>query len=175
MNWVVANRLRILAVITVMSTGIISFGSIEHLASSHDGGFTWMSWLFPLCLDAVAAVGVDLWLTRSKAWRGASVLALSAIAMSLAANTADHWLTTHTVLAGILGAVPPAMLAALLIVLHRHSTPDEPQKPKMVTAAQVLPDFKIVHADIPTTNGAEIGGRHHQGGRTMEEIIRGPS
>jgi hypothetical protein len=113
-------RLRIFAALTVASAAVISFVSIKHLAEY--AGFGEFSWLFPLTLDAVAAFGMDLWVTHSPAWKRARALALTAIIGSLIANITDHWLSTGTVLPAVLGAVPPGMLAALLAVLHQHAS-----------------------------------------------------
>lgn len=115
-------RLRAFAAITITSAAIISFQSVRHLAEM--AGFGWLAWLFPLTLDAVAAFGMDVWIRRSRAWREAAALAMVAISGSLVANVVDHWLTQQSVLAAVLGAVPPAMLAALLFVLHRHGRPE---------------------------------------------------
>lgn len=114
------NRLHIGGFITVACTATLSFTSTQHLAAM--AGFGWTSWLFPIGIDAVAAVAMDIWMRRvAKSWQWAAVLACLAIAESLAANVADHWLTTHTILAAILGSIPPLMLAGLLIVIHRHA------------------------------------------------------
>lgn len=87
-------------------------------------GFGPLSWLYPLCLDAVAAVGMDLWMSNSRAQRPAKWLALSAVTLSLAANVAD-WMFTG-IGAAVLGAVPPVMLAALLLTMHRHGSTAAP-------------------------------------------------
>jgi hypothetical protein len=116
--WPVA-RLRAFAAVTITSAAVISFDSIRHLAAIY--GFSGLSWMFPLTLDAVAAFGMDLWIRESAAMRSARSLALVAIGLSLVANVADHWISQRSVLAAFLGAVPPAMLAALLAVLHRHT------------------------------------------------------
>lgn len=113
-------RLRVFAALTIASAAVVSFDSIRHLAQH--AGFGQLAWLFPLTLDAVAAYGMDLWVQRSPAWKQARALALAAIFGSLLANIADHWLTARTVLPAVLGAVPPAMLAALLAVAHRHAS-----------------------------------------------------
>jgi len=111
-------RLRLFAAATIVSAAVISFESLKHLAEY--AGFGHFSFLFPLTLDAVAALGMDLWVTRSPAWKQAKALALAAIFGSLVGNIADHWISQGTILPAVLGAVPPAMLAALLAVLHRH-------------------------------------------------------
>ena len=113
-------RLRIFAAITIASAAVISFESLKHLAEF--AGFGHFAFLFPLTLDAVAALGMDLWVTRSPAWKQARALALAAIGGSLIGNIADHWISQGTILPAVLGAVPPGMLAALLAVLHRHAS-----------------------------------------------------
>lgn len=113
-------RVRIFAALTIASAAVISFESLKHLAEY--AGFGHFSFLFPLTLDAVAALGMDLWVTRSPAWKQARALALAAIGGSLVGNIADHWISQGTVLPAVLGAVPPGMLAALLAVLHKHAS-----------------------------------------------------
>jgi outer membrane biosynthesis protein TonB len=114
-------RLRIMAFITIADTGLISYVSTRNLAERW--GFGSLSWLYPLCLDAVAAVGMDLWMSNSPAKRAAAWLSLTAVALSLAANVAD-WLYVGPG-AAVLGAVPPLMLAALLLTMHRHGAHTE--------------------------------------------------
>lgn len=110
-------RLRLMAFITIADTGLISYVSTRNLAERW--GFGTLSWLYPLCLDAVAAVGMDLWMSGSPAKRAAARLTLVAVGLSLVANIAD-WLYVG-VGAAALGAVPPLMLAALLLTMHVHS------------------------------------------------------
>lgn len=116
-TWSVA-RLRIFAALTIASAAAISFESIRHLAET--AGFGVLAWLFPLTLDAVAAYGMDLWVRRSPAMKSARWLALAAILGSLVANVVDHYMVQRSYLGAVLGAVPPAALAALLAVAHRH-------------------------------------------------------
>jgi hypothetical protein len=128
-------RLRAFATLPVVSAAVISFESVRHLAES--AGFGPLAWLFPLTLDAAVAFGTDLWIRkeRSAAMSQARLLALVVIVLSLAANVADHWLTTRSVLAAVLGAIPPAVLAAMLAVMHRHAVGPKDQKP-----APAVPD-----------------------------------
>jgi hypothetical protein len=114
-------RLRALAAITVLATAWISFSSSQDLAMR--AGFGIRSWAFPICLDAVAAFATDCWMRRTAAQRPAATLALFAIGLSLASNVADHYLVAGTALAALLGGIPPAMLAWLLLVLHKHGQP----------------------------------------------------
>jgi Protein of unknown function (DUF2637) len=113
-------RLRLMAAATVGCDAVFSYVSTRNLAERF--GFGWLSWLFPLCLDATAAVGMELWLSRSPAQRPAKWLALAAIALSLAANFIDWRLAQNSWGSAVLGAVPPAMLALQLLVLHQHES-----------------------------------------------------
>ena len=129
MNWPHASisqawRIRLLAFVTIAVTAVISFSSLRNLADR--AGFHDLAWLFPVCLDAVAALGVELWLGNSLARRGARNLALGAIVLSTAGNIYDWGIrsklwTSGLWLAPALGAVPPLGLAFLLLVLHWHS------------------------------------------------------
>jgi hypothetical protein len=114
-----------MAFVTIADTGVISYVSTRNLAERW--GFGALSWLYPLCLDAVAAVGMDLWMSNSPARRPAACLSLFAVGLSLAANVAD-WLYVGTG-AAVLGAVPPLMLAALLLTMHYHAARTEPAAP----------------------------------------------
>ncbi|MFL6125495.1 DUF2637 domain-containing protein [Actinophytocola sp.] len=133
-----------MAFITIADTGLISYVSTRNLAERW--GFGALSWLYPLCLDAVAAVGMDLWMSNSPAKRAAKWLALFAVALSLAANVVD-WLYIGPG-AAVLGAVPPLMLAALLLTLHRHGahTAHTPTRTSISTTEQAPRD----HPDTDT-------------------------
>lgn len=119
-NWKTV-RLRAGAFIVVACAAAISFTSSKDLAVM--AKFGWLAWLFPVCLDAVAAVALDIWIRHSAAQRIAGWLGMAAIMLSTASNGADHYLSTGMVLAAVLGVVPPAMLAWMLLVLHRHAAP----------------------------------------------------
>lgn len=117
-------RIRLLAFVTIAVTAVISFSSLRNLADR--AGFHDLAWLFPVCLDAVAALGVELWLSNSPARRGAMTLALGAIVLSTAGNIFDWGIRSKLWQPGLwlapaLGAIPPLGLAFLLLVLHRHS------------------------------------------------------
>jgi hypothetical protein len=116
-------RIRLLAFVTIAVTAVISFSSLRNLADR--AGFHNLAWLFPVCLDAVAALGMDLWLSNSPARRGARTLALGAIVLSTAGNVFDWGIRSAlwavpVWLAPVLGAIPPIGLASLLLVLHQH-------------------------------------------------------
>ncbi|HEY2101451.1 MAG TPA: DUF2637 domain-containing protein [Pseudonocardia sp.] len=143
-------RLRIGALIVVACAAAISFMSSRDLAvMAH---FGWLSWLFPVCLDAVAAVALDIWIRRTAAQRIAGWLGMTAITLSTASNAADHYLSTGMVLAAVLGVVPPAMLAWLLLVLHKHATPVPVTHPVSVPGGLVHapgPDPAAVPVPVP--------------------------
>lgn len=146
-------RLRIFSAITIASAAVISFDSIRHLADY--AGFGDLSWLFPLTLDAVAAFGMDLWIRRSPAWKQARALALVSILGSTVANVADHYISSRgTILPAVLGAVPPAALAALLAVLHRHGAGTAAAGPVLVN--RTVRDE--VWRSLPQADRYRIGG-----------------
>lgn len=112
------SRLRLFALVTLAAAAIVSFTSLRDLAAY--AGFGERSWLLPLCVDAVAGLGMEVWLSGSKAWRSGRNLAMAAILGSLAGNGGDWWFKSASFLSAGLGLVPPAALAAVLLVLHRH-------------------------------------------------------
>lgn len=138
-------RLRILTFITVFDTGLISYVSTRNLAERW--GFGALSWLYPLCLDAVAAVGMDLWMSNSPAKRAAACLSLAAVTLSLAANVAD-WLYVGPG-AAVLGAVPPLTLAALLFTLHVHTANKTRITQQPDTEADEVDSAEQPQADVP--------------------------
>lgn len=111
-------RLRLMAAATVGCAAVFSYVSTRNLGERL--GFGWLSWLFPMCLDAGAAVGMELWLSGSPAQRPAKWLALAAITASLTVNFIDWRLAQNNWGSAVLGTVPPAMLALQLLVLHQH-------------------------------------------------------
>ena len=111
-------RLRLFAFITLAAAAIISFTSLRDLGVY--AGFGERAWLLPMCVDAVAALGMEVWLSGSPAWKAGRNLAMTAIGGSLAGNGGDWWLKSASYQSAGLGLVPPAALAAVLIVLHRH-------------------------------------------------------
>jgi hypothetical protein len=164
-------RLRLFATLPVASAAVISFESVRHLAEI--AGFGPLSWLFPLTLDAAVAFGTDLWIRRdrSAAMNQARALALVGIVLSLAANVADHWISTRSVLAAVLGAIPPAILAAMLSVLHRHALGESETGPAPVPT--VVPETV---GPVRPRNGANRGwfGRTRSGWSDHEMPI-GPT
>lgn len=156
-------RLRLMAFVTIADTGIISYISTKNLAERW--GFGPLSWLYPLCLDAVAAVGMDLWMSNSPAKRAAACLSLSAVGLSLAANVAD-WLYVGPG-AAVLGAVPPLMLAALLLTMHRHAAHTAPSSAPSLPAGTGTASVVPVPAAVPVTGAvdgtdadADVGAPH---------------
>jgi hypothetical protein len=104
-------------------------------------GFGPLSWLFPLTLDAAVAFGTDL------------------------------WISTRSVLAAVLGAIPPAILAAMLSVLHRHALGESKAGPPVVPETAV-PE----RTEMGPRNGADRGrfGRARSGWSDYAEPI-GPT
>lgn len=147
-------RLRFMAFVTIADTGIISYISTKNLAERW--GFGDLSWLYPLCLDAVAAVGMDLWMSNSPAKRAAACLSLFAVGLSLAANVAD-WSYIGPG-AAALGAVPPLMLAALLLTMHLHVARSEQSSLQLRPAGTGTTEASApAPAPVPTTG--TTGGR----------------
>lgn len=98
---------------------IWSFDTLTNLALHL--GFGELSWMFPLTIDAVAALGMDYWMTRSPAWRFGRVMAFVAIGVSIVGNVADWILRDSAWYAALFGVIPPAALAAVLGIMHRNA------------------------------------------------------
>jgi hypothetical protein len=110
---------RFLAFLVISVAAVWSFDALRNLAEHV--GFGPLSWMFPLCIDAVAALGMDIWMSRAPAWKLGRVLALAAIAVSLLGNVLDWWVRSADPLAMGLGAIPPIALAAVLGVIHSNA------------------------------------------------------
>ena len=111
---------RMLALCIAAVAAIWSFVTLTNLAEYL--GFGPLSWMFPLCIDAVAALGMDFWMTRSPVWRLGRVLAMFGITVSVAGNVTDWLLRSVHPLAAVFGFIPPAVLAAVLGIMHRNAT-----------------------------------------------------
>lgn len=172
-------RLRLGAFIVVACTGAISFMSSRDLAwMAH---FGWLSWLFPVCLDAVAAVALDIWMRRSGAQRISGWLGMTAIMLSTASNAADHYLSTGLVLAAVLGVVPPAMLAWMLLALHKHVAPQAGTTVELAPAVPVVPIEAVVplvpqYQPVPAEPVVPVSQDHHETRTSAVPIVlpRGP-
>lgn len=141
----------------VAGAAVLSFNSTRDLANMC-GFHDWLSWVWPVCLDAVAYVSTRIWLSRhtdnsTRAY--ARSLALIAIGLSLAANGLDLFLIVEKMLPAwgvvlLVGAIPPATLAAVIhmLVMRRGlhtsraktnrpavSAPKKPNKPETMVAA----------------------------------------
>ncbi|HEY1969101.1 MAG TPA: DUF2637 domain-containing protein, partial [Pseudonocardia sp.] len=125
------------------SAAVLSFATVRDLAlgSGYPPG---LAWLLPVVIDATAAVGSRIWLGgggHPAAVRYARALALSAAAVTIAANVLQHGLAAHRLappwwLVAVLAAIPPtalvavahqvALLARLRAVIdpHRAVTPE---------------------------------------------------
>lgn len=135
--WAIAAVLALLAIVGV-SAAVLSFSAIRDLAVAcgFDHG---LAWLLPITIDAGAAAGTVVWLSRNlapeDARRFACGLALTLLTLSVLANSAGHYLAVEGrapfgmpfwLLVAIVSAVAPATLGAVvhLAVLARRA-PDE--------------------------------------------------
>jgi hypothetical protein len=92
-------------------------------------------------------------MSNSPARRPAACLSLFAVGLSLAANVAD-WLYVGTG-AAVLGAVPPLMLAALLLTMHYHAARTEPADPARQTSTAPVGSISATSTgDQPLPQGA---------------------
>jgi hypothetical protein len=110
---------RLLGIIISAVAAFWSFDTLTNLAQHV--GFGSLSWMLPVCIDAVAAYGMDLWMTRAPAWRIGRALALVAIVVSLAGNVADWIIREADIVAVVLGAIPPLAFAAVLGTMHANA------------------------------------------------------
>lgn len=151
-------RLRLFAAIVVVATAAWSFASLRDLAAQL--GFGRLSSLFPLCVDAVAALGMDVWMSRSAAWRDGRNLAVGAVLVSVAGNVAHWMITLMDSRSAVLSSVPPLMLAATLLVLHRHGAPvgtSVPTAQAAPVAPAVAPSQTVAPVPVaPKTNGHPV-------------------
>lgn len=127
---------------------VASFSTLASLAAVAGWGER-ASWLLPVCLDALGMVACRVWLSP-KAPAPARVfakrIALTTVAVSIVGNAAGHLAATHhlsqgLVLVVLVGAVPPAGLAAgiHLAVLRG----------KVATEVVSVPDAAPVPAEKP--------------------------
>lgn len=108
----------------VGGAAVLSFNSSRDLADMC-GFHGWLSWVWPVCLDAVAYTSTRIWLSRATdndTRRYARHLALFAICLSLAANGLDLFLGVEKLapvwgVVLLVGAIPPATLAAVIHML----------------------------------------------------------
>lgn len=108
----------------VGGAAVLSFNSSRDLADMC-GFHDWLSWVWPVCLDAVAYTSTRIWLSRTTdndTRRYARLLALIAISLSLGANGLDLFLNVEKLspvwgVVLLVGAIPPATLAAVIHML----------------------------------------------------------
>jgi hypothetical protein len=123
--------------IIVGGAAVLSFNSSRDLADAC-GFHDWLSWVWPLCLDAVAYTATRIWLSRNTddtTRLYARRLALAGITLSLAANGLDLFLSVEKLAPAwgvvlLVGAIPPAMLAAVIhmLVMRRGLTAHRTKK-----------------------------------------------
>jgi hypothetical protein len=122
----------------VGGAAVLSFNSSRDLADAC-GFHDWLSWVWPVCLDAVAYTATRIWLSRTtddNTRRYARGLALIGISLSLMANGLDLFLSVEKLapvwgVVLLVGAIPPAMLAAVIhmLVMRRGLTAHRARKP----------------------------------------------
>lgn len=153
----------------VGGAAVLSFNSSRDLAESC-GFHDWLSWVWPICLDAVAYTATRIWLSRTTddpTRLYARRLALSGISLSLAANGLDLFLTVEKLAPAwgvvlLVGAIPPAMLAAVIhmLVMRRGLTAHRTKKtttPKTTTPKPTkTPTPALPPAPEPTTELATV-------------------
>ncbi len=117
------------------AAAVLSFAALRDLARVC--GFTpALAWLLPVVVDAGAAAGSLVWLggtATEPARRFARALALTLLALSVAANALGHGLATFSIAPAwwvivIVSAIAPAVLGAVVhlavLVGRPHPTPD---------------------------------------------------
>lgn len=147
------------AFVIVLTTVALSFTSLQKLATLC--GFTgWLSWAWPICLDAVAYLATRIWLANGHARRFAKGVAISSIVLSLIANGLVHALTEyrmtpHWTIVVLVGAVPPLMLALVIHML----VADRPATPAVKATRRVekTPPAKIVKPEPVTIESEPVG------------------
>lgn len=127
---------------------VASFSTLAELAKAA-GWDDRAAWLLPTCLDALGMAAARVWMSPGKPAAARSFarrLTLLAVVLSVAGNAAGHMVASGYVRPGLLvvmlvGAVPPASLAAVvhLVVLTRGPVPARRAKvaavaPEPVTA-----------------------------------------
>jgi len=137
----------------VGGAAVLSFNSSRDLADMC--GFNgWLSWVWPVCLDAVAYTSTRIWLSRTTdndTRRYSRRLALIAISLSLGANGLDLFLNVEKLapvwgVVLLVGAIPPATLAAVIHMLVMRRGLTTTRKARMKAPATPAPKPKTAPA-----------------------------
>lgn len=149
--------------IHAMSSLIVGGAAVLSFSSSRDladmcGFHDWLSWVWPVCLDAVAYTSTRIWLSRTTdndTRRYARHLALFAICLSLGANGLDLFLSVEKLapvwgVVLLVGAIPPAMLAAVIHMLVMRRGLSAARKARTVKTAPATKPKTVSSA--PTTS-----------------------
>lgn len=153
------------ATVVVTATVALSFESLYDLARLCEFGRLAGAW--PLCLDAVAYLATRLWLRHGQAWKFARALALSAIALSVAANGLVHGLAhTHAkpdvLIVIAVGAVPPIMLALVihtLVSAGTHPVPVPAAVPVLDVDPVTVPPVPVELPPVPVVPSGSVPDR----------------
>jgi hypothetical protein len=131
--------------LVVLAAVVASFSTLASLAAVAGWGES-ASWLLPVCLDALGMIACRVWLSKSapeSARSYAKWIALVTVGVSIVGNAAGHLAATghlsqSIVLVVLVGAVPPAGLAAgihLAVLRGKLSVPDAAPVPAEKTEA----------------------------------------
>lgn len=145
-RWFAELDVHAMSSLIVGGAAVLSFNSSRDLADMC-GFHDWLSWVWPVCLDAVAYTSTRIWLSRNTdndTRRYARGLALIAICLSLGANGLDLFLSVEKLapLWGVVllvGAIPPAMLAAVIHMLVMRRGLSAARKPRTMKATAPAP------------------------------------
>jgi hypothetical protein len=147
-HWFSELDIHAMSSLIVGGAAVLSFNSSRDLADAC-GFHDWLSWVWPVCLDAVAYTATRIWLSRTTddpTRLYARRLALAGISLSLAANGLDLFLSVEKLapvwgVVLLVGAIPPAMLAAVIhmLVMRRGLTAHRAKKPAAPKATAPAP------------------------------------
>lgn len=162
-RWFAELDIHAMSSLIVGGAAVLSFNSSRDLADMC-GFHNWLSWVWPLCLDAVAYTSTRIWLSRNTdtdTRRYARGLALTGITLSLGANGLDLFLSVEKLapiwgVVLLVGAIPPAMLAAVIHMLVMRRGLSAARKPRTVktatpTPAPAKPKAVPAKPELPTT------------------------
>lgn len=158
--------------VVAVAAAVISFDALRSLAEL--AGFSpRLSWLVAVVVDAGAAAGTRVWLTRTgSARRFARWLALVNISVSILGNGFAHWLAAYDLappwwLVPAVSAIAPVTLAAVVhlavlvskarAVAEQDRARASREEVERQEAARVAAEVARVAAELAATGGAQGG------------------
>lgn len=181
-GWVTWTGLAVVAA----AAAVLTFATVRDLAVAA-GYPPYLAWLVPVVIDTTAVVGSRIWLGRRGqpgAVAYARALALTAAAVTIAANVLDHGLVANHLappwwLVATLAAIPPAALVAVAHQVALLTRPPQlpPARSEAPTAGPVesqsvdtsLADPLVEQARDLVTAGQQRG-EHIGRGRLAREL-----